>query len=82
MPHLPLAGSLSVARAAPPQTYIDAQLKGIIGIEIEIAEIEGKRKVSQNRPESDRTGVADGLEADQATAEARAMAEMVRRSGG
>lgn len=65
-----------------PTSFIDAQLKGIVGIEIEIAAIEGKWKVSQNRPESDRTGVAEGLEADQATAEARAMAEMVRRGGG
>jgi hypothetical protein len=47
-----------------PETYIDAQLKGIVGIEIEIGEIEGKWKVSQNRPENDRTGVADGLEAE------------------
>jgi transcriptional regulator len=75
-------------RAAPwavddaPETYIDAQLKGIVGIEIEIAEIEGKWKVSQNRPENDRTGVADGLEADHDTAEARAMAELVRGGGG
>ena len=55
-----------------PETYINSQLKGIVGMEIEIAEIEGKWKVSQNRPENDRTGVADGLEADQHTTEARA----------
>ncbi|ATU91903.1 FMN-binding negative transcriptional regulator [Phyllobacterium zundukense] len=82
-----LTGHNEAPRAAPwtvddaPPTYIDAQLKGIIGIEIEIIEIEGKWKVSQNRPESDRTGVADGLETDQHTAEALAMAEMVRRGG-
>jgi transcriptional regulator len=73
-------------RAAPwavddaPETYIDAQLKGIVGIEIEIAEIEGKWKVSQNRPENDRTGVAAGLEAERDT-EARVMAELVRAGG-
>jgi transcriptional regulator len=83
-----LTGYNEAPRAQPwavndaPPAYIDAQLKGIVGIEIEIAEIEGKWKVSQNRPESDRTGVADGLEADQHTAEARAMAEMVRQGGG
>jgi len=38
-------------------------------------------KVSQNRPENDRTGVADGLEAERDTAEARAMAEMVQGGG-
>ena len=64
-----------------PETYIEAQLKGIVGIEIEIAAIEGKWKVSQNRPESDRTGVADGLAAERDTAGAHAMAELVRSGG-
>ena len=36
-------------------------MKGIIGIEIPIARIEGKWKVSQNRPEVDRAGVVAGL---------------------
>ena len=45
---------------APP-TYIDSQLKGIVGMEIAIESIAGKWKVSQNRPEADRRGVAAGL---------------------
>jgi transcriptional regulator len=44
-----------------PDDFIRAQLKGIIGIEIEITAIEGKWKVSQNRPVADRQGVAAGL---------------------
>lgn len=44
-----------------PEPYIAAQLRGIIVIEIPIAAIEGKWKVSQNRPEADRRGVAEGL---------------------
>ena len=74
-------------RAAPwavtdaPETYIDAQLKGIVGIEIEIAEIDGKWKVSQNRTESDRIGVADGLEAERDSMGAQDMAELVRGGG-
>jgi transcriptional regulator len=40
---------------------VAAQLKGIAGIEIPIARIEGKWKVSQNRPASDRAGVVAGL---------------------
>lgn len=64
-----------------PETFIDAQLKGIVGIEIEIAEIEGKWKVSQNRPEGDRVGVAEGLDAERNTLGAQAMAELVRRGG-
>jgi transcriptional regulator len=44
-----------------PEPYVAAQLKGIAGIEIPIARIEGKWKVSQNRPASDRAGVVAGL---------------------
>ncbi len=44
-----------------PEPFIAAQMRGIVGIEIPIARIEGKWKVSQNRPEADRTGVHVGL---------------------
>lgn len=44
-----------------PETYIASQIKGIVGIEIEIAVIDGKWKVSQNRPEADRTRVAEAF---------------------
>jgi transcriptional regulator len=52
----------SVADA--PQDFIAGQLKAIVGIEISIDRIEGKWKVSQNRPEADRRGVVEGLRAD------------------
>jgi transcriptional regulator len=54
-------------RAAPwsvsdaPDDYVTAQMKGIVGVEIPISRIEGKWKVSQNRPENDRIGVVNGL---------------------
>ena len=44
-----------------PESYVAAQLTGIIGIEIPIARIEGKWKVSQNRPAGDQAGVVMGL---------------------
>ena len=44
-----------------PETFVAAQIKGIIGLEIPIARIEGKWKVSQNRPAADQTGVIAGL---------------------
>ncbi|MBG1232841.1 FMN-binding negative transcriptional regulator [Aestuariivirga litoralis] len=44
-----------------PESYIRSQLKGIVGIEIPIESIAGKWKMSQNRPESDRIGVAEGV---------------------
>ncbi len=46
---------------APPD-YVRAQLKGIVGLRLEIAKIEGKMKLSQNRAAEDRAGVVAGLE--------------------
>ena len=44
-----------------PQEFIQAQLKGIVGLELPIQRLEGKWKVSQNRTERERNGVVDGL---------------------
>ena len=58
------------ARAEPwavsdaPGDFIDAMMKAIVGIEITITRIEGKWKVSQNRPSADRKGVVEGLRTD------------------
>lgn len=60
-----------------PATFVAAQIKGIVGIEIPIARIEGKWKASQNRPPADRESVAVGLEEEGGEA-ALAMAELVR----
>lgn len=61
-----------------PDAYIQSQIKGIVGIEIDIFEISGKWKVSQNRPVADREGVAEGLDTEAETADAREMAGLVR----
>lgn len=63
-----------------PESFVAAMARGIVGIEIEIARIDGKWKVSQNRPEGDRRGVVDGLRADGAEADS-AMAELVAEFG-
>lgn len=47
--------------ADAPADYIAAQLQAIVGIEIPIARIEGKWKLSQNRTADDRQGVITGL---------------------
>lgn len=44
-----------------PSDYIAAQMKAIVGIEIPIARLEGKFKMSQNRSQADRAGVVAGL---------------------
>ena len=46
-----------------PADYIRAQLKGIVGVELTITRLEGKRKLSQNRTAVDRDGVVNGLSA-------------------
>jgi transcriptional regulator len=46
-----------------PSAFIDSLLNAIVGIEIPIARLDGKWKVSQNRPVPDRRGVAAGLQA-------------------
>jgi transcriptional regulator len=48
--------------ADAPEEYVEAQLKSIVGFELPIARIEGKWKMSQNRPEKDYAGVISGLE--------------------
>lgn len=63
-----------------PEPFIAAQMRGIVGLEIPIARIEGKWKVSQNRPEPDREGVAQGMASEGDDAAAR-MAELVRTLG-
>jgi transcriptional regulator len=43
--------------------YADKLLKNIVGFEIEITRLEGKRKLSQNRSRADQEGVVAGLTA-------------------
>jgi transcriptional regulator len=78
-----LTGNQESQRAEPwhvsdaPADFIESQLHSIIGIEIPIRHIEGKWKVSQNRPAADQAGVAEGLSADGQ----RKMSELVKRYG-
>jgi len=63
------------AVADAPEDFVAAQIRGLVGLEIPIARIEGKWKASQNRSEADRRGVVAGLEAEDETAMARIVAE-------
>jgi transcriptional regulator len=47
-----------------PADFIEGMLKGIIGFALPITRLQGKWKMSQNRPAEDRAGVVAGLEAD------------------
>ena len=47
-----------------PADYLQRMVAGVVAFELRIERLEGKFKLSQNRPESDRTRVAAALEAD------------------
>lgn len=42
-----------------PENYITAMLRGIVGFELEITQLDGKYKLTQNRDDGDRQAVAD-----------------------
>ncbi|MFH0256798.1 FMN-binding negative transcriptional regulator [Vibrio rumoiensis] len=45
-----------------PQEYIEKMLPVIVGLEVQIESIEGKWKVSQDKPEINQKGVVEGLQ--------------------
>jgi len=67
--------------ADAPADYIEKMLGAIVGIELEIAHLAGKWKVSQNQPPNNRAGVAKGLRTRGAPddAELAALVEDARR---
>jgi len=63
-----------------PADYIDGLLETIVGLEMPIARLVGKWKVSQNRPERDRQAAAEQLGREDTDA-AKTMAELIREFG-
>ena len=45
-----------------PERYVEVMLRGIVGFRFDIARLEGKWKMNQNREARDRAGTAAGLE--------------------
>jgi transcriptional regulator len=62
-----------------PADWLERLAGGVVGLELPIARLLGKAKLSQNRSAADRAGVVDGL-AREGTPEALAMADAVRRA--
>jgi len=60
-----------------PADFIERTLASIVGIEIPIATLRGKWKMSQNRPPADRAGTAAGLR-ERGDAQALAVAALVQ----
>lgn len=63
--------------ADAPADFIERMARAIVGIEIPIASIVGKSKLSQDEALDDRVGTADGL-AKQGDANALAMSQLVK----
>ncbi len=59
-----------------PEEYMRRQMRGIVGIEMTIANISGKWKLSQNRTPEDREGVIAGLQGEESE-NARIMAGLI-----
>jgi transcriptional regulator len=59
-----------------PADYIEGMLRAIVGFELPISRLEGKRKLSQNRSAEDIAGVQAGLAAS-AEAHDRQLAELM-----
>jgi transcriptional regulator len=52
-----------------PASYIKGMLRAIVGFELAIERLEGKWKMTQNRPAADRAGVVEGLKREGRSAE-------------
>ncbi len=61
-----------------PETYTAALLDAIVGFRIAITSLNGKAKLSQNRPAADQAGVREGLSASPRFADQMLAAEMPR----
>jgi transcriptional regulator len=44
-----------------PASFVDSQLKAIVGVQLNISRVEAKQKLSQNKPKGDQVGAAEGL---------------------
>jgi transcriptional regulator len=60
-----------------PEPYVQSMLKGIVGIELAVMRLEGKFKLSQNRPAGDRPRIIAALER-RADPESQAVAALMR----
>jgi transcriptional regulator len=62
---------------ALPKAYVDGMLGGIVGVELAVSRLEGKFKLSQNRPAADRPRIAAALD-ERDDADSRAVAALMR----
>jgi transcriptional regulator len=59
-----------------PREYIEAQLRGIVGVRVPVRRFDAKKKLSQNRSAIDRAGVKAGLR-ERDESDDRAISEII-----
>jgi len=64
-----------------PEAFLNGMLNGIVGFEIAVSRLEGKFKLSQNRPAADRPHIIDALEARE-DADSHGVARLMREREG
>lgn len=67
-----------------PRVYIEALLRGIVGVRLHVSRVDAKRKLSQNKNAADFAGVAAGLSGstDPMAQEVAALMGQMRPGGG
>jgi len=65
-----------------PSDFVDRMLSAIVGFEIQISELKGKWKLSQNRTAVDRRGVIEGLKSQDSSVAAEMVDWMESEGGG
>lgn len=65
-----------------PDDYIDAMLRAIVGVRLEISKMEGVWKMIQHHPEANRLGVIAGLSAESSSSAQAVAAIMSERERG
>jgi transcriptional regulator len=65
-----------------PAEFIDAQLRAIVGVELTIATVEAKYKLSQNRNADDQAGALEGLRREPGSGPAEIARMMAGRRAG
>jgi transcriptional regulator len=61
-----------------PEGFIDALLRGIVGIRLRVREFDGRWKLNQNHPEANRLGVIEGLRESDRPADVEVAEAMAR----
>jgi transcriptional regulator len=60
-----------------PESFVDRQLRAIVGVELVITRWEGKAKMSQNQPEANRRSVVAGLAASRDNADQQLLRRII-----